>query len=109
MKISDAEKLREGFTKGREPELDFVKENPKAERRERMDSRLKDMVSRQGKACLENRQGHMAGAKGSQREAGNSFFFLIYSNWRLTTLQYCSVFLPYIDMNQSWVYVGPSS
>ena len=66
MKISDAEKLREGFTKGREPELDFVKENPKAERRERMDSRLKDMVSRQGKACLENRQGpqgsHLDGA-----------------------------------------------
>ena len=75
MKISDAEKLREGFMKGREPELDFVKENPKAERIERIDSRLKDTVSRQGKACLENRQGPVAGAKGSQRETGNSCFF----------------------------------
>ena len=75
MKISDAEKLREGFMKGREPELDFVKENPKAERIERIDSRLKDTVSRQGKAFLENRQGHVARAKGSQRETGNSFFF----------------------------------
>ena len=32
-------------------------------------------------------------------------FKIIYFNWRLITLQYCSVFLPYIDMNQSWVYM----
>jgi len=37
------------------------------------------------------------------------FFFckLIYFNWRLITLQYCSVFFPYIDMNQPWVYMCP--
>ena len=29
----------------------------------------------------------------------------IYFNWRLITLQYCSVFLPPIDMNQTWVYM----
>ena len=36
-----------------------------------------------------------------------SFFFkkIIYFNWRLITLQYCSGFLPYIDMNQPWVYM----
>ena len=26
-------------------------------------------------------------------------------NWRLITLQYCSGFLPYIHMNQPWVYM----
>ena len=31
-----------------------------------------------------------------------------YFNWRLITLQYCSV-LPYIDMNQPWVYMCPTS
>ena len=31
--------------------------------------------------------------------------WLIYFNWRLITLQYCSVFLPYIDMNQPWVHM----
>ena len=36
------------------------------------------------------------------------FFFLIYFNWRLMTLQYCSGFLPYIDMNQPWVYMCPT-
>ena len=32
------------------------------------------------------------------------FLFLkfIYFSWRLITLQYCSGFLPYIDMNQPW-------
>ena len=38
------------------------------------------------------------------------FFFLnlfIYFNWRLITLQYCGGFLPYIDMNQSQVYMCP--
>ena len=34
---------------------------------------------------------------------------LIYFNWRLITLQYCSGFLPYIDMNQPWVYMCPPS
>ena len=29
----------------------------------------------------------------------------IYFNWRLITLQYCSVFLPCINMNQPWVYM----
>ena len=33
----------------------------------------------------------------------------IYFNWRLITLQYCRVFLPYIDMNQPWVYMCPPS
>ena len=35
------------------------------------------------------------------------FFFKLtyYFNWRLITLQYCSGFLPYIDMNQPWVYM----
>ena len=56
-----------------------------------MDSRQKDKVSRQGKGCLEKRQGHVAGAKGSRRETGNSFFFFFF-NWRLITLQYCSGF-----------------
>ena len=38
------------------------------------------------------------------------FFLLIYFNWRLITLQDCGVFLPYIDMNQPWVYMcSPSS
>ena len=33
-------------------------------------------------------------------------FFLsnYFFNWRLITLQYCSV-LPYVDMNQPWVYI----
>ena len=26
-------------------------------------------------------------------------------NWRLITLQYCNGFLPYIDMNQPWIYM----
>ena len=36
------------------------------------------------------------------------FFFckFIYFSWRLITLQYCGGFLPYIDMNQVWVYVS---
>ena len=35
------------------------------------------------------------------------FFFnsFIHFNWMLITLQYCNVFLPYIDMDQSWVYM----
>ena len=33
--------------------------------------------------------------------AAMKFFFpIIFISWRLITLQYCSVFLPYIDMNQ---------
>lgn len=39
VKISDAEKRREGFTKGTEPELDLVKESSKAEGREHPDRR----------------------------------------------------------------------
>ena len=35
----------------------------------------------------------------------NFFNLFIYFNWRHTTLQYCSVFLPYIDMNHPWVYM----
>ena len=31
--------------------------------------------------------------------------FFFFFNWRLITLQYCSGFLPYIDMIQPWVYV----
>ena len=43
-----------------------------------------------------------------------NFFFkkLIYFNWRLITLQYCSgfcSFMSYIDMNQPWVYMCPPS
>ena len=30
---------------------------------------------------------------------------LFLKNWRLITLQYCSGFLPYIHMNQPWVYM----
>ena len=33
------------------------------------------------------------------------FLKFIYFNWRLITLQYCSGFLLYIDMNQPWVYM----
>ena len=38
---------------------------------------------------------------------GHSFFFLMnLFSWRLITLQYCSgFFLPYIDINQPWVYM----
>ena len=32
-------------------------------------------------------------------------FFFIFISWRLITLQYCSGFLPYIDMNQPWIYM----
>ena len=35
----------------------------------------------------------------------NIFKKFIYFNWRLITLQYCSVFLPYIDMSQPWMYL----
>ena len=31
------------------------------------------------------------------------FVLINLFNWRLITLQYC--FLPYIDMNQPWVYM----
>ena len=38
-----------------------------------------------------------------------SFFFFhfsfIFISWRLITLQYCIGFLPYIDMNQPWIYM----
>ena len=35
------------------------------------------------------------------QETVNFFLILfIYFSWRLITLQYCSGFLPYIDMNQ---------
>ena len=37
------------------------------------------------------------------------FFKLIYFNWRLITWQYCSVFLPYIDMEQPQVHMCSSS
>ena len=30
---------------------------------------------------------------------------IIFISWRLITLQYCSGFLPYIDMNQPWIYM----
>ena len=33
------------------------------------------------------------------------FFQFIFIRWRLMTLQYCSGFLPYIDMNQPWIYM----
>ena len=33
------------------------------------------------------------------------FFPFIFISWRLITLQYCSGFLPYIDMNQPWIYM----
>ena len=37
---------------------------------------------------------------------GHPFFFsFIFISWRLITLQYCSGFLPYIDMNQLWIYM----
>ena len=32
-----------------------------------------------------------------------SFFPFNFISWRLITLQYCSGFLPYIDMNQPWI------
>ena len=35
----------------------------------------------------------------------NFSFFSFYFYWRLFTLQYCSGFLPYIDMNQPWVFM----
>ena len=41
-----------------------------------------------------------------------SLFFkikFIYFNWSLITIQYCSGFWPYIDMNQPWVYMCPPS
>ena len=31
------------------------------------------------------------------------YFLISYFNWRLITLQYCGGFLPYIDMDQTWV------
>ena len=38
-----------------------------------------------------------------------TFLKFIYSfiliSWRLITLQYCSGFLPYIEMNQPWIYM----
>ena len=33
------------------------------------------------------------------------FFPFIFISWRLITLQYCSGFLPYINMNQPWIYM----
>ena len=33
------------------------------------------------------------------------FFPFIFISWRLITLQYCSGFLPYTDMNQPWTYM----
>ena len=32
-------------------------------------------------------------------------FLINLFNWRLITLQYCSGFLPYIDMNQPWAHM----
>ena len=37
------------------------------------------------------------------------FFHLFFISWRLIILQYCSSFLPYIDMNQPWIYTCSSS
>ena len=34
-----------------------------------------------------------------------TFFKFIFISCRLITLQYCSGFLPYIDMNQPWIYM----
>ena len=36
------------------------------------------------------------------------YFLFIYFNWMRITLQYYSVFLPYIDMNQPWLYMCSS-
>ena len=33
------------------------------------------------------------------------FFPFIFISWRLITLQYCSGFLSYIDMNEPWIYM----
>ena len=35
-------------------------------------------------------------------------FKFIYFNWKLINSQYCAVFLPYIDMNQPWMYICPT-
>jgi len=32
----------------------------------------------------------------------------IYFNWRLITLPYCAVFLPYININLPWVHMCPA-
>ena len=32
-------------------------------------------------------------------------FPFIFISWRVITLQYCSGFLPYFDMNQPWIYM----
>ena len=37
------------------------------------------------------------------------FFPFIFIHWRLITLQYCSGFFPYIDMNQPWIYMRSPS
>ena len=46
----------------------------------------------------------------SSRLAQFAFFFsFIFISWRLITLQYYSGFLPYIDMNQPWIYMNSPS
>ena len=41
-----------------------------------------------------------------QRQGNIKIFFpFIFISWRLITLQYCSGFLPCIDMNQPWIYM----
>ena len=52
--------------------------------------------------------GHQKEQRLGSYTAGLSLFLkLIYFNWRLITILWW--FLPYIDMNQPWVYMCPPS
>ena len=50
-----------------------------------------------------------AGQSEKQTNKTNAPIFKNQFNWRLRTLPYCGSFLPYIDMNQPWVYMCPPS
>ena len=49
--------------------------------------------------------GHLVRRPESSGLLSWAFFFFFFFNWSLITSEYCSVFLPYIDMNQPWVYM----
>lgn len=51
LKISDAEKRRNGFTKGVELEQNLVKENPKVERRMKRSFQAEEQGSKQAEAA----------------------------------------------------------
>ena len=58
------------------------------------------------KQQLELNMEQQTGSKSGKEYIKAGFFFpLFFISWKLISLQYCSGFMLYIDMNQPWIYM----